>query len=183
MPTGRRSLAAGVINGIVYAVGGEAGGGFTNVVEAYDHKTDTWTTKAPMKAPRQQLGVGVINGILYAVGGGNNNNASSRVEAYNPKTDRWTTKAPLLTAQDSLAVGVINGKLYAVGGDDQGAPQGIATHTALDVAPPRAEGPWIGVQAVLPQASLLCECRLCEVRRESHHISSALLLWRDEHRN
>jgi hypothetical protein len=72
MPFTRRNLAAGIINRIVYAVGGAEGGNDSSAVEAYDHKTDTWTEKTVMPTPRENLGVGVIDGILYAVGGNAN---------------------------------------------------------------------------------------------------------------
>src|SRR5437899_10589569 len=49
MPTARWGLAAGVVNGILYAIGGGGTSGFSDptVVEAYDLATNTWTTKAP----------------------------------------------------------------------------------------------------------------------------------------
>jgi hypothetical protein len=42
----QRFLGAGVVNGILYAVGGAQGGGDLNTLEAYDPTTDTWTLKA-----------------------------------------------------------------------------------------------------------------------------------------
>ena len=66
MPTGRWALGAGVVRGILSAVGGYAGP--DNAVEAYDPRTNTWTTKTPMPTGRYALGVGVVNGSLYAVG-------------------------------------------------------------------------------------------------------------------
>src|SRR5579859_1234334 len=118
MPTARDSLAAGVANGILFAVGGFAPiGRALNVVEAYDPITNTWTTKAPMPTSRFFLAVGVINNTLYAVGGANEaKGVLSTVEAYDPATDTWTTKAPLPTPLYLLGAGVVNDKLYAIGG-------------------------------------------------------------------
>ncbi len=119
MPTARRELAVGVVNGTLYAIGGRTGNASTGLgtVEAYDPATNTWTAKAPMPTPRSRLAIGVINGTLYAVGGrGTSGGALTTVEAYDPATDTWTTKAPMLTARDGLAVGVVNGILYAMGG-------------------------------------------------------------------
>jgi N-acetylneuraminic acid mutarotase len=121
MPTARQLFGAGVVNGVLYAVGGEdAGGRYLNTVEAYDPQIDTWSTKAPMPTPREHLGVGVVNGILYAVGGFDNSSTSwlNTVEAYDPLTDTWTTKAPMPTGTAALAVVVIDNILYAVGGND-----------------------------------------------------------------
>ncbi|HEY5096254.1 MAG TPA: kelch repeat-containing protein [Candidatus Eremiobacteraceae bacterium] len=123
MPTARFGLAAGVVKGILYAVGGANdinGGGTLNTVEAYDSATNTWTTKASMPTARSGLAVGVINGILYAVGGCDNNTTQphnfNTVEAYNPTTNTWTTKTSMPTARQYPAVGIINGILYAIGG-------------------------------------------------------------------
>ena len=74
MPTARVELSTGVVNGVVYAVGGRpADGGFTATVEAYDPASDTWAIKASMPTARAGLGASVVNSILYAVGGGSNN--------------------------------------------------------------------------------------------------------------
>jgi len=61
MPTPRNALGVGVINGILYAVGGISTSGIeVGTVEAYDPTTDSWTTKAPMPTPRSALGVVVL---------------------------------------------------------------------------------------------------------------------------
>ncbi|MDO8412434.1 MAG: kelch repeat-containing protein, partial [Gallionellaceae bacterium] len=87
MLTPREGLAVGVVNGILYAVGGYDY--FSNTmfatVEAYDPVTDTWTPKASMPTPRAAFAVGVVNGTLYAVGGngvGRSISPLSTVEAY-----------------------------------------------------------------------------------------------------
>jgi N-acetylneuraminic acid mutarotase len=137
MPTPRAYLGVGVVNGILYAVGGGYNNGRTfSTVEAYDPASDVWTTKAPMSAGRQGLGVAVVNGILYAVGGGNNNDLSSvaTVEAFDPATNIWTTKASMPTARAGLGVAVVNGALYAIGGRIPGDNAPMATVEAYDPA-------------------------------------------------
>ena len=122
MPTPRYGLAVGVVNGILYAVGGDttdAESGFgvpVATVEAYDPTANSWTTKASLQAPSGDLAIGVVNGILYAVGGV----AAGTVEAYDPATDSWTTRASMPTPRTEFAIGVVNGILYAVGGDSGG---------------------------------------------------------------
>ena len=118
MPTPRLGFAVGVVNGILYAVGGDAAG----TVEAYDPATKTWTTRQPMLTARSDLDVGVVNGILYAVGGSPSDNADgipkivNTVEAYDPATNAWTTRTPMITARMGLGVAVVDGVLYAIGG-------------------------------------------------------------------
>ena len=114
MPTARGNLAVGVVNGILYAVGGTIGNGLPlNTVEAYDPATNTWTARAPMHVARSDFGVGVVNGILYAVGGDSWNGT---VEAYDPRTDTWTYKASMPKGLSDFGIGVINNILYFVGG-------------------------------------------------------------------
>src|SRR5580704_8481341 len=54
MPTARQQLAAGVVNGRLYAIGGLDSVGYSNAVEAYDPATDTWSTKASMLTARDE---------------------------------------------------------------------------------------------------------------------------------
>ena len=72
MPTARRDLATGVVDGLIYAVGGRVDPwGFTDVVEVYDPRTDTWQKRAPLPQGRGFLGAATVAGKLYAVGGYN----------------------------------------------------------------------------------------------------------------
>jgi len=128
MPTWRTGLAVGVVNGILYAVGGDnvvfQNGNYVvnylGTVEAYDPGTNKWTAKAPMLTARSGLAVGVVNvhgnDILYAIGGSDGVNTLAIVEAYDPTTNTWTSKTPMLTPRYGLGVGVVNNKIYAIGG-------------------------------------------------------------------
>jgi N-acetylneuraminic acid mutarotase len=116
MPTARSGFGVGVVNGVLYAVGGIGGpsGSVREMVEAYDPATDMWTAKGPMPGPRWgAFAVGVVKGILYVVGG---ENFDRTLQAYDPATNTWITRAPMPTGRNFLAAGVINGTLYAVGG-------------------------------------------------------------------
>ena len=76
-----------MINGTLYAVGGETSGNTISArVDAYDPGADVWVTKASMPTARAFLGVGVVNGLLYAVGGAGAPGFTplGTVEAYNP---------------------------------------------------------------------------------------------------
>jgi N-acetylneuraminic acid mutarotase len=86
MPTRRYGLAAGVINGRLYAVGGCCDNNFhlLGAVEAYDPVTNTWITEATMPTARYGLAAGVINGKLYAIGG-DDGSPLNTVEAFNPR--------------------------------------------------------------------------------------------------
>jgi N-acetylneuraminic acid mutarotase len=145
MPTARSDLALGVVDGVIYAVGGASRSGVLGAVEAYDPRTDTWTTKAPLPTPRMDLAVAVVNGTLYAIGGapctqsslsGSCASYATIVEAYDPATDTWTTKAPMPTPRWMLGATVVDGVIYAVGGQVPGDPSQapLSTVEAYDPA-------------------------------------------------
>lgn len=127
MPTPRGQLGIGVVDGIIYAVGGSTEAGVAlATVEAYDPATDTWTTRAPLATARAGLGVGVVNGKIVAVGGDNNRGT---VEVYDPATDTWSPGAPMPTPRWGSAVAVVNDVLYTVGG--YYTPSGSTTATPI----------------------------------------------------
>jgi N-acetylneuraminic acid mutarotase len=109
-------FSTGVINGIIYTVGGY-NGSYLNNVQAFNPSTNSWATMASLPTSRGYLGVGVINNILYAVGGANANSPGlNTLEAFDPSTNTWSELAPMPTGRSGLAVGVVNGILYATGG-------------------------------------------------------------------
>ena len=69
MPTARYTLGVGVVDGIIYAIGGANGTAASTYVEAYDPVTNSWTTKTSMPTARNALVIGVVNGKIYAIGG------------------------------------------------------------------------------------------------------------------
>ena len=101
---------------------GGKGGGYNNdspalnTVEAYDPRTDTWTTRAPMPTARFSLSTSAVDGVMYAVGGMSNFTPLNVVEAYDPATDSWSSKTPMPTARYGFAFEEVDDLLYAIGG-------------------------------------------------------------------
>ncbi len=126
MPRPQAGAVAGVINGQLYVMGGNAcsnpaGCGFPpgTAYQAYNPATDTWATKASAPTPRAGAGADVINNKLYVVGGCINTDCASTtniLEVYDPATDTWASLAPMPTPRSEMFVGAINGKLYVAGG-------------------------------------------------------------------
>lgn len=85
-----RFTGVGVLDGILYAVGGHDGPLVRKSVEAFDPISRTWTTVSDMALCRRNAGVVAMNGLLYVVGGDDGCSNLSSVEVYNPKTDSWT---------------------------------------------------------------------------------------------
>jgi len=114
MPTARHGLAAAVIGGKLYAVGGISQ---LNTNQEYDPAANTWATKAVMPTGRQYLAAAAVGGRLYAVGG-YTTSASNKNEEYDPVANTWAAKAVMPTGRYVLAAAAIGGKVYAVGGYD-----------------------------------------------------------------
>ena len=129
MPTQRSDFATCIVNGKIYAIGGEVdkfGDVSIATVEMYDPKTDTWTQKADMPTARR-TSASVVDGKIYAIGGGKSHKRRigpgwgwetiklPTVEMYDPITDTWTPKADM-PAPRSAATCAVSGKIYLIGG-------------------------------------------------------------------
>jgi glucose/arabinose dehydrogenase/N-acetylneuraminic acid mutarotase len=72
MPTGRRTMIVGSLEGRAQVMGGErtsTGGAFPQN-EEYDPNTNSWRPLLPMPTPRHGAVAGTINGLVYVAGGG-----------------------------------------------------------------------------------------------------------------
>lgn len=78
MPTGRRTVVVGTLNGRAQVIGGERtpSGGTFSQNEEYDPATNTWRVLTPMLTPRHGAAAGTINNVVYVVGGGPNGGSS-----------------------------------------------------------------------------------------------------------
>ena len=123
MPTNRSTFGAAAINGIIYAIGGSTGPELigpntysdvtTNVTEAYNPATNTWTEKAQMPIPLSNFGVAVYQNKIYCIGQNQN-------EVYDPSTNTWETKTPMPAESSQLQANVVNNKIYLIGGRPNG---------------------------------------------------------------
>lgn len=74
MPTGRRTMVVGTINGKIQVVGGEYNNADADFIfrvnEEYDPLTDTWSSLPTPPNPRHGAAFTTINDVLYVSGGG-----------------------------------------------------------------------------------------------------------------
>jgi hypothetical protein len=105
-------------DGKLYVIGGQAGPQSTlGTLQAYDPKTDVWTTLTPMPTPRAYFGAAVLGRKIYTVGGTPGGGAIVRVvEAYDLDTGMWESGPNLPQPRWSLTAASLGGKLYALGG-------------------------------------------------------------------
>jgi astacin (peptidase family M12A)/Kelch motif protein len=122
MLTPRKQLAASVLSGVLYTIGGvNAAGTVLTKVEAYNPSTNTWTTKTSLPSARWRTsGAATINSVLYVAGGlgAGTTGHTKTLYAFNAGSNSWSTKAPMPAAGGCGASWPISGILYVMIGCD-----------------------------------------------------------------
>lgn len=120
----RGALAAAVIGGKIYVVGGANRKIFnlvnTPALEMYDPIKDAWKKLAPLPTPRDHLTASSFDEKLYAIGGRidvNFHNNLDTNEVYDPKTNLWTRLSPLPTKRSGITSQVLNKRILVFGGE------------------------------------------------------------------
>jgi hypothetical protein len=128
MQKARANFGIAVVNGKIYAFGGDYGDLTANAApaytitfhtantnEEYDPTSDTWTFRKPMPTSRALLGVAVYQNKVYCIGGyyGEYFDTGAN-EVYDPATDTWETRAPMPLFETSATANVVNGKIYVM---------------------------------------------------------------------
>jgi N-acetylneuraminic acid mutarotase len=120
MPTGRYGLASAVVNGRIYAIGGDAASGISAKVEVYDPSLTgyvSWFYRASMPEPRSFTnGAAAINGKIYVSGGFKPTAAGPQrtrtLFRYDVASNTWTTRKDIPRLASGGATVAIDGKLY-----------------------------------------------------------------------
>jgi len=140
MPVPRNHFATVVFEGLIYAIGGQfthggcgAGTPDTNLVHAFNPKTNNWTQKASLPAIQSHTepSTFVHKGAIYVVGGATKGN---KVYRYDSSNDIWETVAELPKELLAPIARVIDDKLIVSSG---GAPSIVPSETTYitDMAP------------------------------------------------
>jgi N-acetylneuraminic acid mutarotase len=133
LPLGGDHMSHAVINGIIYAVGGEHGHHGLDPDDdapyvqhkyllAYNPKTNQWTRKAdmPIASSHFEGGTYVVNNKIVLVGGqltGGGRNLTSAVRVYDPATNKWTSVSGSYPKRImGQAGGYWNGRIYSTNG-------------------------------------------------------------------
>jgi N-acetylneuraminic acid mutarotase len=131
MPRARFDHEAGVVNDVIYVVGGRTFFRKFNKVDAYNVATNTWSTVQSLPNIRINLnGVSTIGGKLYVAGGLNANNVGVKtLFVYNPATNTWTRKADMPAGGCCGSQGVIGGELYVYVSSESSGPGRLYRYT------------------------------------------------------
>jgi N-acetylneuraminic acid mutarotase len=128
MQVARSGLGVAVVNGKIYAIGGDARSGkwpyvgsIVDTNEEYDPEMDTWAFKTAMPTPRCDFAIAVYQNKIYCIGGitsvdDTGWHVTGVNEVYDPATDTWENKTSMPTARSSLQANVVKGKIYLIGG-------------------------------------------------------------------
>jgi len=142
LPNPRHHIGAAVLNGKIYAIGGQHGHDGALVpegaVHAYDPATNSWTQLASISPARNHItsSTVVLAGRIIVLGGQVNHNAPvNNVNAYNPVTNTWTSLTPLPAARHSAVAGVLNNQLFFSTGNTAVTYKGIP----VDAPPPAVQ--------------------------------------------
>ncbi len=141
-PTHRSEVAAGVIGGKIFLLGGFEEPGPNDVltlavsrtVEQYDPIWNGWTAKAPLPARLHHAAVAVVDRQLFVIGGFTQSGVSvwqptAAVYRYDVASDTWTERQSMPTARGALGAAVVDGKIIAVGGyNGTGNPAAVESY-------------------------------------------------------
>jgi N-acetylneuraminic acid mutarotase len=127
LPNGRSHLAAVVLNGKIYVVGGQRGYDGAAVGQTDVHVWDpanpgVWTKVASLlrRLSHHNSSTVVRNGRILVLGGATSpTTPTSAVSSYDPVANKWTDLAPLPSARTSGVADVINGVVYYATGSVQ----------------------------------------------------------------
>ena len=119
MEKGRRGIGVGILNGLLFAVGGSDGISALRLVECYDPHTNSWRRVADKKEERSSVAAIGLGEYLYAVGGYDGiMSCLKTVERYDHANDVWSYVAKMNVARSMAGVAALNNCLFAVGGYD-----------------------------------------------------------------
>jgi N-acetylneuraminic acid mutarotase len=121
---GRHHLGSAVLNGRIYAIGGQhhhdANLMTQGTVEEYDPGTNTWRPRASIPRPRGHISstTFVLAGRIVVAGGEvSHGSRIADVNAYDPGADSWVSLSPLPQTKASGVAGPLgDGFLYSGGG-------------------------------------------------------------------
>ncbi|XP_057352078.1 kelch-like protein 4 [Manis pentadactyla] len=97
----RGRVGAATYRGFLYVVGGHDFStsnqctSISNHVERYDPKTDSWSTVAPLRVPREGSALCPLGDRLYVVGGYDGHTCLNTVDSYDAQKDEWREEAPV----------------------------------------------------------------------------------------
>ncbi|ULH17590.1 NPCBM/NEW2 domain-containing protein (plasmid) [Deinococcus sp. KNUC1210] len=133
MPNARNHMAGAVLNGLIYAIGGQHLGdeqaGEQADVQSYDPATNIWTTRASMPRPVGHINSSTLvwNGRIVVIAGVTLKSLEiANVIEYDPASNAWTELTPIPAARQSPIADLIGSQVVVTTGS---LPSGVFTTT------------------------------------------------------
>lgn len=122
----RGGLAAAVVNGKVYVVGGHTGETPLKLLEEFEPGPDVdspgaWRRLPPMLARRTYCTANALDGMVYVVGGSADGRTLNTFEVFDTRRGEWAmwfTKPPMQIKRTLHASAFLGERLFVVGGFD-----------------------------------------------------------------
>jgi N-acetylneuraminic acid mutarotase len=113
----RGAISVVAFSGLIHAIGGRDVS--IDWHEAYDPKSDSWHSLAPVPGPRDHTAAVVVAGLISVAGGRMDTfdfNTGMHV-VYHPQADRWEERAPMPTPRSGHGGVLYRGKFFCIGGE------------------------------------------------------------------
>jgi len=137
MPDPRSHLGAVVMNGKIYAVGGQQTQDSLiqnlRYLDEYDPLADTWTRKADLPAPRSHIGASTMthNNKLLILGGKDADSLLNDIVEYDLQSDSWVSLCQLPITPKSPVAQVFENRIIVASGSDSETCCAISNTLAL----------------------------------------------------
>jgi N-acetylneuraminic acid mutarotase len=129
-PVNLQDAVIGVINGKLYAAGGQdTSSAPLGVAYAYDPSCNTWSKRADMPIPRRAAAGVAMSGKLYVIGGNGGGGLYGNTQVFTPGSG-WTTKASMPSPRYAATAAAADGWIYAIGGVPTGGVSAVGTNEA-----------------------------------------------------
>ncbi len=119
LPQGRAGMAAAVVEGRMYVMGGQTAAGVSADTLMFDLTLNTWETRTSLPEAVRDVQAVVLGERMYLAGGLRaDGQVSAALWVYDPRADVWTQAAPLPEGRSAAAAAALDGRLYLFGGWD-----------------------------------------------------------------
>jgi N-acetylneuraminic acid mutarotase len=113
MSEARHGVASAVLNGKVYAIGGQG----LSSVEVYDPSTESWSSGVALPSEVNH-GTAITVGVkIYLIGGRTSSNQDiNQVLCFDTSTNQWQAKANMPTARNGVKLVWFDNRIWAIAG-------------------------------------------------------------------
>lgn len=116
-PTPVEIASAAVVGGKIYVPGGiKSDGTLVDVLEVYDPRTDSWSSKSSLPHPLANYGIASYEGRLFVFGGWDGNIIRDNVYVYYADADNWEEINTMPTARSGGRAVTVGDLIMLVGG-------------------------------------------------------------------